>query len=73
MFSQRGEREAELNRCALDMVAAFEELLLFLAQPASAAAWFVPPLSPGFLRRGPWSCTGAGALVFWRRVHPPVC
>lgn len=47
MFSQRGEVEAALTRGALHMLAAFEELLLFLAQPASAAVRCVPsPLLP---------------------------
>ena len=37
VFNTRGEREDSLTRSALEMVAAFEELLAFLVQPASSA------------------------------------
>jgi hypothetical protein len=36
VFNGRGEREHALSAAALDMVAAFEELLDFLVQPAAA-------------------------------------
>ena len=41
VFSHSGPREQELARCALDMVAAFEQLLAFLVQPASTAIWYL--------------------------------
>ena len=37
MFNTRGEREDSLTRSALEMIAAFEDLLAFLVQPAASA------------------------------------
>jgi len=46
VFNQRGERELTLSRSALEMLAAFESLLVFLVQPASAAVRCAPLLPP---------------------------
>jgi hypothetical protein len=37
VFNTRGEREDSLTRSALEMIAAFEDLLAFLVQPAASA------------------------------------